>query len=183
MKATSMEDILRVSRQIVAAQGLAALSMRAVADGCQVALGTLYHYVRDKDELVMATVGSIWQEILGEGMPGAGASFPDAVVGLFACVQRGAARYPGFLTAHAACVAGEKRCAARREMERCLDRMRSALLEALCGDARVARGVFDARLTEEALVELALDNILMQLAGNQTDCTALAQLLRLAVYR
>ena len=183
MKATSMEDILRVSRGIVAGQGLAALSMRAVADGCQVALGTLYHYVRDKDVLVMATVGSIWQEILREGMPGANVPFPDAVAGLFACVQRGAARYPGFLRAHAACVAGEKRGEARREMERCLERMRAALLEALRGDERVARGMLDACFTEEALVDLALRNILMLLAEKEPDCTALVQLLRLAVYR
>lgn len=60
---TSKEAIMQVCRQIVAAKGLPALNMRLVADECHIALGTLYNYYSDKNELLIATVESIWKDI------------------------------------------------------------------------------------------------------------------------
>lgn len=50
-------------RDIVASNGLAAVSMRSVADQCQIALGTLYNYYDNKDELLLETVEDIWKDI------------------------------------------------------------------------------------------------------------------------
>ena len=64
---TSQEAIMQVCRRIVAEKGLKALNMRLVADECHIALGTLYNYYGDKDELVLATVESIWRDIFHAG--------------------------------------------------------------------------------------------------------------------
>ena len=73
--ATSKDAILQVCRRMAAQEGLSALSMRAVARECGVALGTLYNYYADKDALLIAAVESIWREIFhmdGNDWAGAG---------------------------------------------------------------------------------------------------------------
>ena len=60
---TSKAAIMLVCRRIVAEKGLTALNMRLVTDECHIALGTLYNYYADKEELVLATVESIWRDI------------------------------------------------------------------------------------------------------------------------
>ena len=66
---TSREEIMRVSRKIVSEKGLPALNMRALAKECGIALGTLYNYYSDKDELVVAAIESVWQDILEKSAP------------------------------------------------------------------------------------------------------------------
>ena len=69
---TSREEIMRVSRKIVSEKGLPALNMRALAKECGIALGTLYNYYSDKDELVVAAIESVWQDILEKSAPDSG---------------------------------------------------------------------------------------------------------------
>ena len=51
---TSKEAIMQACRKIAAQKGLSALNMRTVAKECNIALGTLYNYYADKDELLIA---------------------------------------------------------------------------------------------------------------------------------
>ena len=54
---TSKEAIMQVCRRIVAEKGMNALNMRLVADECGIALGTLYNYFADKDDLIEYLMG------------------------------------------------------------------------------------------------------------------------------
>lgn len=72
---TSREEIMRVSRKIVSEKGLPALNMRTLAKECGIALGTLYNYYSDKDELVVAAIESVWQDILEKVRWTAGSDF------------------------------------------------------------------------------------------------------------
>ena len=47
------EEILVAAARLFSAQGYSGTSMNEVADACQVSKPTLYHYVRDKHELLM----------------------------------------------------------------------------------------------------------------------------------
>ena len=60
---TSKEAILQTCRNIVASKGLPALNMRSVAEECHIALGTLYNYYSNKNELLLATIESVWKDI------------------------------------------------------------------------------------------------------------------------
>ncbi|MGN1108469.1 MAG: TetR/AcrR family transcriptional regulator, partial [Oscillospiraceae bacterium] len=84
---------MQVCRRIAAEQGLPALNMRTVAKECGIALGTLYNYYSDKDELLIATIGSVWQDIFHvpqEDKSSSGAlPFPEYVGRLFRHVQAG----------------------------------------------------------------------------------------------
>ena len=60
---TSKEEILKAGRMIAQEKGLDAINMRSVATACNIALGTLYNYYSNKDELVLAVIESIWKDI------------------------------------------------------------------------------------------------------------------------
>lgn len=59
------EEILDAAARLFAAQGYPGTSMNAVAEACQVSKPTLYHYVRDKHELLMQICESHVQSLAG----------------------------------------------------------------------------------------------------------------------
>ena len=61
--ATSKEDILAASRDLIKENGWAAVSIRAVASRCSVSAGTIYNYYESKADLLSDTIESIWHEI------------------------------------------------------------------------------------------------------------------------
>lgn len=101
------------------------MNMRMVARECNIALGTLYNYYSDKNELLITTVESVWIDIFHrrngyEELD----SFPDYIVHIFRCVREGAEEYPGFFTAHSVSLAKGKRDEARSMMERYFKHMK-----------------------------------------------------------
>lgn len=177
---TSRKAIMQVCRRIAAQEGLAALSMRAVARECGVALGTLYNYYADKDALLIATVESIWQEIL-DADSAAQRPFPERVAALFDGVRRGAERYPGFLGAHSMVIAGARREEARRAMEACFAHMKDGLLAGLAADPAVNPAAFSDAFTPAQLADFALDHLLLLLMKGEEDCAPLTEMLRRAI--
>ena len=179
---TSKETIMEACRRIAAQEGLSALNMRSVARACGVALGSLYHYYADKDALLIAAVKSIWQEILHEDADcRTQRPFPEQVACLFDGVQRGAQRYPGFLSAHSRVIAGARREEARRAMEACFAHMKAGLLAGLAADPAVNPAAFSEVFTPEDLVDFALDHLLLLLMKGEEDCAPLTEMLRRAI--
>lgn len=180
--ATSKEAIMQVCRHMAAQEGLSCLNMRAVARACGVALGTIYNYYADKDALLVAVIGSIWQEILHTDADSmANRPFPERVACLFEGIRRGTQRYPGFLSAHSMVVAGKGRDEARRAMETCFAHMRAALLDGLMADPTVNPLAFSDALIPAQLVDFAMDHLLLLLMKGEEDCTVLTEMLRRAI--
>lgn len=181
---TSKEAILQACRKIAAEQGLPAISMRGVTKECGIAPGTLYNYYSDKDELLIATVESIWKDIFHRGgICEASYPFPDYVRYLFDCAKRGASKYPNFLTAHSIAIAKSRKGEAKSTMERYFSHMKAGMQSVLQADARVNPAAFSPAFTQSDLVDFVLDNILLLLVKEAGDCTALAELVRRAIYR
>lgn len=103
---TSREKIMSVSRKIVSEKGLPALNMRALAKECGIALGTLYNYYSDKDELVVDAIESVWQDILEKSASDSGVSFSQYITQTYAHIIKKLKDYPDFLVAHSISVAG-----------------------------------------------------------------------------
>ena len=57
--ATSKDEILAKSRELVRQSGWSAVSIRSVAAACGVSVGCIYNYVDSKADLVGATVESV----------------------------------------------------------------------------------------------------------------------------
>lgn len=176
---TSKESILQVCRNIVATKGLSALNMRGVADACHIALGTLYNYYSDKNDLVLATVESIWKDIFHMNQNcKMDYSFLEYIRYIFECVREGGGRYPDFFAAHAISIANSEKGKARQTMEDYFAHIKSAMTEVLRADNTIDKKIFSADLTETELIDFVFDNILLLFVQGKTDCTALVGVIR-----
>lgn len=179
---TSREEIMRVSRKIVSEKGLPALNMRALAKECGIALGTLYNYYSDKDELVVAAIESVWQDILEKSAPDSGVRFSQYVTQTAHIIER-LKDYPDFLAAHSISVAGSAKGKARGMMERCFGKIRGELHAALREDKNVDRSIFSETFREEDLIEHILDTITISIINGKPDCATLTEILDRLLYR
>lgn len=64
----SRDDILDAAYDLAVSQGLGALSIRAVATACGVAVGTVYNSYPTKADLVNDVVGRFWREAFADRM-------------------------------------------------------------------------------------------------------------------
>lgn len=180
---TSREEIMRVSRKIVSEKGLPALNMRALAKECGIALGTLYNYYSDKDELVVAAIESVWQDILEKSAPDSGVRFSQYVTQIYARILSGLKDYPDFFAAHSISVAGSAKGKARGTMERCFSKICGELHAALREDKNVDRSIFSETFREEDLIEHILDTITISIINGKPDCATLTEILDRLLYR
>ena len=97
---TSKEEILKAGRKIAQEKGLDAINMRSVAAECNIALGTLYNYYANKDELVLAVIESIWKDIFHIKECKDDISFLDFVVFILSCLKDSKEKYPNFFVSH-----------------------------------------------------------------------------------
>lgn len=179
---TSREKIMSVSRKIVSEKGLPALNMRALAKECGIALGTLYNYYSDKDELVVDAIESVWQDILEKSASDSGVSFSQYITQTYAHIIKKLKDYPDFLVAHSISVAGSVKGKARGIMERYFGKIRSELREVLQNDKNVDRSVFSDIFCEENLIEHVLDNIIILIIKGKQDCDILTEILDRLLY-
>ena len=181
---TSKEEILAVCRRMVADKGLSALNMRAVAEASHIALGTLYNYFTDKDELLLAAVESVWKDIFhSERKCESVASFPEYIGCLFDSVREGAVAYPDFFAAHSVVMTHAQKGTAKNTMEQYFDHIKHGMLGALKADPRVSPDAFSSVLTEAALIDFVVDQMLLMLSRGETSGAVLSEILCKVLYR
>ena len=179
---TSKEQILSVCRSIIAEKGVSALSMRAVAERCHVALGSLYNYFPSKDDLLTAAVESVWEDIFREAQPEPDMGFAAYILWLFQTLKGGAGPYGSFLTAHALSLSGGAKDRARGMMAQQIGRLRRELLEVLARDPLVRRGAFGEGFRADEFVDFVLSSLLAQLMREGDSCAVLAEMIRRTIY-
>lgn len=180
---TSKEAILKVCRDIVASKGLSAVSMRSVAERSQIALGTLYNYFDNKDELLLAAVEDIWKDIFHmDSRCSAEQSFPKYVEHFFECVQAGANHYPGFFSAHSIRIANSEKEKAKSTMGNYFKRMKENMLEVLQADSNVSADAFSSSFERSEFIDFVLDNLLMLLVQGKKSCGMLIEIIQRTIY-
>lgn len=180
---TSKETILLVCRSIVASRGLSAVTMRSVADECHIALGTLYNYYANKDELLLAIVEDIWKDIFHMNHQYlADFSFPKYIEHIWECVQKGVEDYPGFFTAHSISIANSGREKAKSTMKYCFDHIKENMLDVLQADSKVSEEAFSTSFEKSAFIDFVLDNILLLLVQEKTNCEVLKEIIQRTIY-
>lgn len=168
---------------MVSERGLSALNMRSVAQACHLAVGSLYHYFPNKDDLVIATVARVWQDIFHMDQTcHANLPFPEYVQWIFDSVQQGAKKYPHFLTAHSLSFASTGKGKAKDAMEQYFTHIRLGMTEALHADPAIPEGVFHAGYPEAEFVEFVLTNLLALLMQQKSRCDVLLETIRRAIY-
>ena len=83
------ENILAAARRLVAEQGYAAVTMRAIAKECGIAVGTFYNYYPSKDAMLAACLLHDWQTALASAgeRTAAAQSAEEAVGAVFDAVR------------------------------------------------------------------------------------------------
>lgn len=180
---TSKEAILDVCRGMVAKEGLSAINMRAVAKACDVALGTIYYYFPSKDDLLIATIESVWQHIFSvERLDPTQLSFPDYIAAWFQGFLRGMEDYPNFFTMHSLSFAGAEQNKARQTMRNHLEKLRQDMLQCLELDSGVRRDCFSASFSQADFVDFVMSHLLVTLVQQKKDCQTLLEVIRRAIY-
>ena len=157
--------------------------MRLIADACHIALGTLYNYYADKDELVLATVESIWRDIFHADQRWERAcSFPGYVKELYARIRKGTEAYPNFLTGHSISIASAKRGEGKSAMEHTFAHMKVGMLEALRADQAVRENAFSASFSRDDFINFVFNQMLVLLVQSQPDCAVLLEVICRVIY-
>lgn len=181
--ATSPDEILTECKKIVADKGWNALSMRSVAEACKISTGCLYNYFTCKDQILSATVTSIWLEIFPrrekkKGFP----SILDAISWVYERMQWGESNYPGFLLNHSKAFLKVEKLEPRYRMNYTWARIKTYLAEIIEDDPLVRPDAFDDTFPIEVFVEQIFALIVSAMMLRRYDVDALHEIIRRCIY-
>ena len=91
--------IIETGKEIIKTDGIKAINMRTIASKANISLGSIYNYYKDKDELLIAVVKSIWTEIAHDNALNF-RDFKSSLSSLYYNIAKGNKTYPDFLKIH-----------------------------------------------------------------------------------
>ncbi len=180
---TSKEAILETCRNLVSEKGLSSLNMRAVAEACEVALGSIYYYFPSKSDLLIAAIESVWEDIFklkSREVPQM--SFIEYIDKCFEHIQLGIRKYPNFFTIHSISFLAAGQNKAHASMERYLAQIREKMLHTLQNDNRMNKAIFSESFTEADFVDFVLSNIVCFLIQKKDNCEVLLKVIESTIY-
>lgn len=179
---TSKDEILKNSCRLIQQQGWTAVNIRSVATACGVSVGSIYNYFGSKDELVGATVESIWHDIFHlshEPM-----KFDDTlscITWIYDRMEYGCKKYPGFFTLHSFSF-GQKKSDGKQLMYQTWEHITSRLGSVMEHDPRVRSDAFNQQFTAEKFSEILFSLILSALLRQDYDPSAVLEIIHRTIY-
>lgn len=178
---TSREDILAVSRTLMARKGWAAVNIRGVAEACGVSVGSIYNYFDSKEDLVGAVVESVWQDIFRHPEdPGVFQDTQACVAWLYRCAARGSRDYPDFFALHAGQFLSKVQ--GKQRMQKTWSHMVEQLCAVLRRDRKIRPDAFDDRLSLEQFADVIFSLMLSALVRRDYDPTGVQEIIRRTLY-
>ncbi|MEG1890622.1 MAG: helix-turn-helix domain-containing protein [Clostridia bacterium] len=181
---TSADAILSACKELAAQNGLQAVNIRLVAEKCNIAVGSVYHYFPSKADLIAATVEAVWKSIFHEGNTcGVCGSFVENVNWLFQSARKGAAEHPNFFTGHSLSFATNEKGTGKKMMAEYFGHMKAGLLHALQNDEQMKPAAFTSSFTQEAFVSFVFSSVITLLIRQETSCDLLLEIIKRVIYR
>ncbi len=180
---TSKEEILKTSRELIRRQGWSAVSIRSVAAGCGVSVGSIYNYFDSKTDLIGATVESVWCEIFHR--PEDDTVFQDVqacVAWMYQRMAYGCERYPGFFTLHSLGFLREDKTAGKQRMQQTWQHILAGLCSVLKQDVRIRPDAFTEQFTAEKFADVLFSQMLSALLRQDYDPSAVLEIVRRTLY-
>ena len=180
---TSKEEILKTSRELIRRQGWSAVSIRSVAAGCGVSVGSIYNYFDSKTNLIGATVESVWCEIFHR--PEDDTVFQDVqacVAWMYQRMAYGCERYPGFFTLHSLGFLREDKTAGKQRMQQTWQHILAGLCSVLKQDVRIRPDAFTEQFTAEKFADVLFSQMLSALLRQDYDPSAVLEIVRRTLY-
>ena len=168
--ATSKEDILAASRELIKESGWTAVSIRAVASRCSVSAGTIYNYYESKADLLGDTIESIWREIFFQ--PEDEQVFKDA----------GNEQFPGFFSLHSFGFMKDEKTDGKKKTLQTWGHILHELCVILKNDPKIRSDVFDQQFTEKQFADILFSLILVSMIRQDYDPSAILMLINKTLY-
>lgn len=180
---TSKEAILRNCRQLVSEQGLSSLNMRLVAKSCKVALGSLYYYFPSKNDLLIATIESVWEDIFYlKDTSVSHSCFTEYIDQIFNNIQSGIQKYPNFFTIYSMSISSKAQTKAQNSMEHYLTQIKQSMSASLHADEQIKATAFSNKFTKDDFIDFVLSNIIDLLIRKKDSCNVLLEVIRRTIY-
>ena len=181
--ATSKEDILAASRELIKENGWAAVSIRAVASRCSVSTGTIYNYYESKADLLGDTIESIWREIFFH--PEAESVFKDVtacISWIYKRLEYGNAQFPGFFSLHSFGFMKNEKTDGKKKMLQTWEHILNGLCNVLKNDPKIRSDVFDQQFTEKQFADILFSLVLVSMIRQDYDPSSVLMLVNKTLY-
>lgn len=180
---TSKESILTTCRKLVSEKGISVLNMRTVAKSCNVALGSIYYYFPSKNDLLIATIESVWEDIFKlNAIDTKSFSFSEFIKRFIRYFQKGIQKYPNFFTVHSISFSTYHQNKAQDSMKHYLAQIKNKMLESLNSDEKIRKDAFSDVFLKSDFIDFVLSNIICLLIQKKQDCTQLIEIIRRTIY-
>ena len=179
----SKERILKESRDLVANEGLDALSIRKLAKKCNVAVGTIYNNFSSKDDLMISTIESVWEDIFRIEDHDQGADdFLKYLSDIFTHLSLGIEKYPNFFTIHSLSFKSQSIGKAKDSMATYIEKLRENLIYILDKDPNIKKDAFDNDFTKDDLVEFIISTSLCFIVDKNYNKDLLLKIVEKTLY-
>lgn len=177
------EELLDEAYRIADADGVAALSIRALARACHVSVGTIYNHFSSKDELTTATIELYFRRAVFDGFCRLDArmGFVDYCEGLYASLVLVVERFRGRWLRGAEVLPASERAAAHLREREVLGQALHGLVEVYNADPAI-RHDLPAALDAQPVCRFTLDGLIAALHAGADGCPVLFGLLRRVLY-
>lgn len=157
---TTKDAIILKIREIVARDGLNALSIRGLANELNLSVGIIYYYFPSKDELIVEAIKSVWEDIFQISDEIQNLSFSAYMSKIFENIISGTKKYPNFFTLHTIMLQTDEKSRAKSMMHIYMNKLKNKMREVLDGDKTVKDSTFTDSFTEDDFISFIMSNIM-----------------------
>ena len=157
---TTKDAIILKIREIVARDGLNALSIRGLAKELDSSVGIIYYYFPSKDELIVEAIESVWEDIFQISDEIQNLSFSAYMSKIFENIISGTKKYPNFFTLHTIMLQTDEKSRAKSMMHIYMNKLKNKMREVLDGDKTVKDSAFTDSFTEDDFISFIMSNIM-----------------------
>lgn len=182
-KDISRESIINISKEIVSKEGIQAVNMRYISKKADFAVGSIYNYFPSKTDLLIGTVGSIWEDIfhidkdLNEFN-----RFTEYIDKLFENIREKSKNYPNFFTLHSIGFITDGGNKGKDTMDKYFYHIEEKLIEILNRDKNIREDAFNENFTKEDFIDFVFSNIIIFLMRDKSDCKILIEMINRSIY-
>ena len=181
--ATSKEEILAASRELIMENGWAAVSIRSVASKCCVSAGTIYNYYDSKADLLGATIESVWYEIFFQHEDEhVFCDVAGCISWIYERLEYGNSQFPGFFSLHSFGFMRDEKTSGKKKMMQTWGHILNGLCEVLENDPKVRSDVFDKEFTEKKFADILFSLILVSMIRQDYDPSSVLMLVKKTLY-
>lgn len=179
---TSREDILSISKIYIMENGFDSFNIRAIAKQCGISIGAVYNYFSSKSELIIATVESVWIEILEPlNRMKPFDNFVEAIQCMFETIETGNSKYPSFFSVHSLNFASEAKKEGIEMMNSYFSKLKQTFLFILEEDKNIRENIFNDILSAEKFIDYIFTLMISTLL-NKEDSTSLLMFITNYIY-